>query len=101
MSHTLDTGLEALARDLLAVPENAHLFADPGAVIVRLAAHIVELRHRLDGVTHDCRTAEHWAGHFRREATNLRIDRERLQDAAARLVPPNMDALLALVDSQI
>ncbi|WP_331757725.1 hypothetical protein [Nocardia sp. NBC_01388] len=100
MSNTLDTGLEALARDLLAVPENAALFADPAAVIVRLAAHITELRHRLDGVTHDCRVAEHWVAHFREEARNLRVDRERLQDAASRLVPPDMAALLALVDSQ-
>ncbi|MEV6073386.1 hypothetical protein AB0L82_43145 [Nocardia sp. NPDC052001] len=98
---TLDTRIEDLARDLLAVPENAGLYTDPAALLVRMSAHIVELRQRLDGVCHDRETAEKWLGVTRDECRNLRANCERLQDAAARLIPPDMDALLALVDSQV
>ncbi|MFE2962034.1 hypothetical protein [Nocardia tengchongensis] len=55
------TALDALARDLLAVPEFASGFADPGVVIVQMAARITEL----------CA-----------QCANLRADRDRAQDAA-------------------
>ncbi|MFF0637829.1 hypothetical protein ACFYTS_35665 [Nocardia sp. NPDC004151] len=38
--NTSVTALDALARDLLAVPENAGLFAEPGVLIVQMAARI-------------------------------------------------------------
>ncbi|MFE2961977.1 hypothetical protein [Nocardia tengchongensis] len=82
MSALTDTAIEALARDLLAVPEHAALFADPVVVIVQMAARIIELRHRLDGVIHDCQVAEHWVGVLRAEKLNMCADQERLQDAA-------------------
>ncbi|GAB3212567.1 hypothetical protein [Nocardia tengchongensis] len=82
MSANTAAALEALARDLLAVPENAALFADPAAVIVQMAARITELRRHLDGVTHDCRTAERWIERYRPRFRNMRADQERLQDAA-------------------
>ncbi|MGV9838060.1 hypothetical protein ACWDUL_28200 [Nocardia niigatensis] len=82
MSALTDTAIEALARDLLAVPEHAALFADPAAVIVQMAARITELRRRLDGTTHDCRVAERWIERYRPRFRNMRADQERLQDAA-------------------
>ncbi|MFE3023355.1 hypothetical protein [Nocardia tengchongensis] len=59
--NTSVTALDALARDLLAVPENAALFAEPGVLIVQMAARITEL----------CS-----------QRANLRADRDRAQDAA-------------------
>lgn len=82
MSTTTATALDALARDLLAVPENAALFTEPGVLIVQMAARITELRRRLDGVTDDCRVAEKWVGILRGQVRNLRADRDRAQDAA-------------------
>ncbi|GAB4590349.1 hypothetical protein [Nocardia sp. IFM 10818] len=82
MSALADTAIEALAREILAVPEHAALFADPAAVIVQMAARITELRRQLDGVTHDRDIAEHWVRVYRAQCHNLRRDQERLQDAA-------------------
>ncbi|MGV9408313.1 hypothetical protein ACWDOP_00245 [Nocardia sp. NPDC003693] len=95
----LDPTIEALARQILADPELVAL-REPNALIVRLAARVIELRHQLDGVTHDCQVAEHHVGRLRAERSNLLADRDRLQDAAARLVPADPAALLALVELQ-
>ncbi|MFE3989952.1 hypothetical protein ACFXPR_36220 [Nocardia tengchongensis] len=77
-----DTAVEALAREILAVPDFAALFADPAALIVQMAAHITELRRRLGGATHDREVAERWIERYRPRFLNMRADHERLQDAA-------------------
>ncbi|MFE3023356.1 hypothetical protein [Nocardia tengchongensis] len=79
------TGVDALARDVLAATEPAGLYSDPDAVIAQMAARITELRGVLNAVSRDWINAEKALADVTGRCDALCADNKRLHDTVTEL----------------